>query len=156
MSEFRVYRDAVKRQQRGARLVTVAIDGNCVTWAARRKEIRHAAGGELRDRLVVACPNPHIERWYLADPASFRDVVGRGPGAVPEDKCERGLYKRLLFLAVREAGHVSRLGGLEFAEDLAFAMDLYRAGKNDPSLKAFLDDLRAALHGLARDSGGAF
>jgi hypothetical protein len=37
------------------------------------------------------------------------------------------------------------LGGIEFAEDLVASMDLYRAGKNEKSLKHFVDDLRAGL-----------
>lgn len=39
----------------------------------------------------------------------------------------------------------SAAGGIEFAAELAEAMDLYRAGRADASLRAFLDDLRAAL-----------
>ena len=60
-------------------------------------------------------------------------------------KCEREYYKSLLTTTIRSAGHPSTLGGTEFAPDLADAMDLYRAGKTDSSLKAFLDDFRAAL-----------
>ena len=29
--------------------------------------------------LVAACPDPHIERWFLADPPSFHEVVGHWP-----------------------------------------------------------------------------
>ena len=47
--------------------------------------------------------------------------------------------------AVREAGHPPTLGGLEFAQELVGAMDLYRASKNDHSLGAFVNDLRGKL-----------
>jgi hypothetical protein len=47
--------------------------------------------------------------------------------------------------AVRDAGHPTTLGGIEFAAELINGMDLYRAGRNDHSLRAFLDDLRKGL-----------
>ena len=55
--------------------------------------------------------------------------------------------------AIQEAGHPQPLGGIEFAAELAEAMDLYRAGRADASLRAFLDDLRAALKTLTRRGG---
>jgi hypothetical protein len=36
-------------------------------------------------------------------------------------------------------------GGMELADEIVEAMDLYRAGKNEPTLKRFADDLKAAL-----------
>ncbi len=44
-----------------------------------------------------------------------------------------------------EGGHPTLLGGLEFARDIVRTMDLYRAGKNEKSLKHFLDDVRKAI-----------
>jgi len=93
---------------------------------------------------VAACPDPHIERWYLLDPRLFARIVGPAP-PLGRKKCERGHYKQLLRKAVRDAGHPATLGGIEFARDLATHMDLYRAGKTDRSFKAFLDDLRGRL-----------
>jgi hypothetical protein len=37
------------------------------------------------------------------------------------------------------------LGGVEFAEELVNAMDFYRAGRRDPSLKAFISELTSQL-----------
>jgi hypothetical protein len=34
---------------------------------------------------------------------------------------------------------------MEYAPDLVAAMDLYHAGKNQPSLRHFVDELRSAL-----------
>ncbi len=137
-----------------ADLLIVAIDANCSSLAKQQNEIRGATAAGFLERLVMACPDPHIERWYLADPTSFKEVVGKGP-EVTTTKCERSYYKRLLAHTIRRAGHPTLAGGLDFAPAIVAAMNFYRAGKNDPSLKAFLDDLRAALHDLAGDSGGA-
>jgi hypothetical protein len=125
-------------------LFLVGIDGNCATRAEKRKEITARTRSEFEGRLVIACPDPHIEKWYMADPDSFHQVVGARPG-VGAGKCERGHYRQLLASKVREAGHPSTLGGIEWAEDLAAELDLYRAGKNDPALGAFLDELKSSL-----------
>jgi hypothetical protein len=42
------------------------------------------------------------------------------------------------------------LGGIEFAEEIVECMDLYRAGKDEPSLKHFIDELRSALRTRAK------
>ena len=55
--------------------------------------------------------------------------------------CKIGLSSR----AIAQGGHPATLGGVEFAPELVEAMDLYRAGRNDSSLKAFIDDFRAKL-----------
>ncbi|MDE0103513.1 MAG: hypothetical protein OXN89_14145 [Bryobacterales bacterium] len=125
-------------------LLVVAIDANCSSFAKTAEKIRREKHETLPQKLVTACPDPHIERWYLADPQSFRTVVGTQPVLGPK-KCTRGRYKQILSRAIVDAGHPSTLGGVEFGSDLANAMDLFRAGKNDSSLKAFVRDLRHAL-----------
>jgi hypothetical protein len=125
-------------------LVVVGVDGNCTSFARKRKELRDATKPFLLNRLVAACPDPHVERWYLADPDSFQLVVGHRP-RVGRAKCVRDHYKRLLADAVRLAGHPPTLGGIEFAAELVAAMDIYRAGRHDRSLRAFVDDFRHKL-----------
>jgi hypothetical protein len=155
--EFRLYQDLVQKGITPAPtpdLVIVAIDGSCTAFARKRAEIEKAARAEFRDRLVVACPDPHVERWYLGDLNSFQRVVGKQP-SVGKKKCARDHYKRLLARAVRQAGHPAPLGGIEFASELVGSMDLYRAGRNDRSLRAFVDDLRTRLQTLGRPRSGA-
>lgn len=135
-----------------ADLVVVGIDGNCSTFSGARDSIQRATIPTFADRLVVACPDPHVELWYLADPQSFETVVGDRPN-VGRRKCVRDHYKRMLAEAIRRGGHPPTLGGVEFASELVAAMDLYRAGKTTASLKAFLDDLRTGLRSLRRASG---
>jgi hypothetical protein len=61
-------------------LFLVGIDGNCAKRAEKRKEITARTRSEFEGRLVIACPDPHIEKWYMADPDSFHQVVGARPG----------------------------------------------------------------------------
>jgi hypothetical protein len=111
---------------------------------AKRNEIQQTKAASLSAELVIACPAPHVERWYLADPGSFDIVVGYHP-SVGKKKCRRDHYKGLLGDAVKSGGHPPTLGGVEFAAELVEAMDLYRAGRNDHSLRAFVSDLRVRL-----------
>ena len=153
LSEFRLYQRvaAITSADHHADLVVVAIDGNCKSFAETRKRVLAEATPMFRDRVITACPDPHIERWYLADLQAFRTVVGHGPKTVPS-KCARSHYKGVLESAIREAGHPAS-DGVDFGAGLAAGMDLYHAGKADPSLKAFLDDFRAALKQVAPVTG---
>lgn len=130
-------------------ILLVAIDGNCSSFTETARNIRRATGDPFVHMLVTAFPDPHIERWYLADPDSFHAVVGTRP-SVGRRKCVRDHYKQMLTAAILKAGHPSTLGGVEFARDLADEMDLFRAGKQDSSLKAFVRDLREGLRRAAR------
>lgn len=125
-------------------LFVVAIDSNCSTFAKVKKEIEEVTDENYQHLLVCACPDPHIERWYMADPNSFYSVVGYRP-SVGAKKCERGYYKQLLRKATLEGGNPITFSGIEFASELASTMDLYQAEKVDTSLKAFLGDLRNRL-----------
>lgn len=129
-------------------LVVVAIDSNCRTLSQTRSEIEQATNVVYKHLLVCACPDPHIERWYMADLDSFHRVIGYQPH-LGRAKCERDYYKQILGQAIKKGGHPTPLGGIEFASELAKDMDLYQAGKKDASLKAFLDDLRKKLKMLA-------
>ena len=130
-------------------VVVVVIDGNCATPRKKREEIGRATRPGLLDRVVAGCPNPHVERWFLADPDSFYEVVGYQPVVGPE-KCEREHYKRLLADAVRRGQQPATLSGIEFAAELVEAMNLYRAGRRDSSLKAFVGDLQRGFRKLGR------
>ncbi|MEW6742539.1 MAG: hypothetical protein AB1486_07255 [Planctomycetota bacterium] len=150
MEELKLYQNIMRRGAADAShpdVLIVGIDSNCTTLAKKREMIRNVIEEPFCGRLVVACPDPHVERWYLADPDSFVCVVGSRP-AIGRKKCVRDYYKGALAKAVRQAGHPATLGGIEFARELVEGMDLYRAGRNDRSLKAFLDDLRSRLRML--------
>lgn len=130
-------------------LLVVAIDTNCSTFSQVRNEIRDVTSVDFQHLLVTACPDPHIERWYLADPDSFSRVVGYRP-VLGQGKCQRDHYKRVLRQSISEGGHPSTLGGIEFAAELVEVMDLYHAGKTDRSLKAFVDSFRETLRTSVR------
>jgi len=147
IDEFKLYQTLIEKGGAAGPmpdLVIVGIDGNCATFARKEDEIRRATSQRFANRLVVACPDPHVERWYLADPDSFQIAVGARP-SLGRRKCARDHYKGVLREAVRQAGHPATLGGIEFAQEIVAGVNWYRAGRNDRSLKAFLDALRAGF-----------
>ncbi len=145
MQEFKNYqRLAPAVSIPDADVVVVAIDGNCSSFAKARAQVQKSADPIVSDRLVVASPDPHIERWYLADPQAVSSVLGcETPGLEP--KCERDYYKNALRDTIARGGYMALLGGTEMAADLISNMNFYRAGRNDSSFKAFLGDLRTKL-----------
>ena len=130
-------------------LVIVATDANCKGLNERRKEIERP---EAPAPMVLAVPDPHIERWLLLDGAAFRSVFGRGCEA-PDRKCDRSRYKHRLTEAIRATGITPNLGGIEFADDIVAKIDIARASRADRSFKRFVDDLRGAFRDLARQDG---
>ena len=128
-------------------MLVVAIDGNCkgaaeiINRLSGITERNHYAG-----RVVYAVPDPHIEKWYMADIYACQNVLGteRQPQC-PAYKCEKGRYKKALTEAIRSTGVVPLQGGAEYAEDIATQMNLYDAGQSDASLRRFITDMRNAL-----------
>ena len=150
LNEFELYQEAIARGLSTIPdILVVAIDANCLSFHETQKTLKTRLKAEFQGRAAYACPDPHIERWFMADPESFAEVVGAQP---PRErrKCERDRYKRQLVDAIRRGGYLPTLGGVEFAKDLVLHMDLYRAGKNEPSLSAFVDSLRGCLRLLGR------
>jgi hypothetical protein len=127
-------------------LLVVGIDANCRAGKAK-KAIEDLIEPGVAGRIVIACPNPHIERWYLADTERFYRVVGYRP-TLTAAKCNRDEYKRMLVDAVIAGGNVPTLGGLEFARDLVSGLDPFKAGKADGALRHFWDEARGALRSV--------
>ena len=56
-------------------MIVVATDANCIGLQQRAKEIEASAA---ISPVVLAIPDPHIERWLLLDGAAFKSVFGKG------------------------------------------------------------------------------
>lgn len=124
-------------------LVIAATDANCKGLNERGREISRP---DAPTPMILAIPDPHIERWLLLDGAAFKSVLGTGCDA-PDQKCDRGRYKQRLIEAIHAAGTTPLLGGIEYAEDIVREMNIKRASRLDRSFKRFVEDLRATLQG---------
>ena len=133
-------RDLARQRGRSPDLIVVATDANCDGLNNRGREIgRHTQ--DARAPIVLAIPDPHVERWLLLDGAAFKAAVGQGCDA-PDQKCDRSRYKERLIGAVLNAGVTPILGGIEYAEDIVREMDIDRAAQADKSFARFVDGLR--------------
>lgn len=128
-------------------LLAVVIDGNCTGFQTKHREIAQLIQTHVFPSYVIGCPDPHVERWCFADAEAFEQVVGIAPPPDP-GKCDRGVYKRLLRDSLDRSGQVVLIDEMEVAPDIVRVADLYRASKTQPSLGAFVDDLRRALSTL--------
>lgn len=125
-------------------LLVVVIDADCEGEARRRARLASLIERtEYAGRTVLGVPNPHIERWYMADPVALQLVTGSpGLAALPPIRCQRDLYKMRLREEFAKGGVTPPLGGAEYADEIVSAMDIYRASKNDTSFDTFVRDLR--------------
>jgi len=148
LAELKVYQEAFLKmpQQKLPDVLVVGIDANCQSYARMKSSIERLLVSPFRDIAVIACPDPHIERWYLSDGRAFHRAVGLTP-RYHRRKCVRDYYKGVLSSAVRQAGHVSTLSGIEFAADIVREMDLRPGASPDQCLGAFLSDMRRLLQG---------
>jgi len=148
MTSFRKFvRDVQRERERAPDILIVAVDGNCQGFTEKRKEIGAIAqrAGYVRP-LVCAVPDPHIERWYLADAKALQQVLESKvtPQPLPY-KCERDRYKQALLQVIADAGVLALLGGAEYGAEIAHRLDLYTVEKVDAAFKHFIDSLKEAL-----------
>lgn len=151
-SELVALQHALAAERHTGDLLIVVIDANCHGANAVRAEIAASIRRDLFRDAVVGCPDPHVERWYLADLKSLRRSLGVS-AKLPKTKCGKAVYKNLLMQALQDAGHVVTLGGAEFADEIVAEMNLYEAGKADRSLRRFIADVRGALKSVASGAG---
>jgi hypothetical protein len=144
LTELEIYQKGIVKGIGGKLpdLLIAAIDGNCASFVDAQNAVTSSLLDEFTDRTIIATPDPHVERWYMADLQTFHNVVGVTP-SLKQQKCERDYYKNLLSQAVVNAGHPATLGGIEFARELVDGMSYYRAGRADSSLKHFIEKLSA-------------
>ncbi len=144
LTELKTHQRAILAGETMPDLLVVAIDANCDRWTKMRDSILDLIDDRAFPAHVLAVPDPHVERWYIADPPALQTAL---EATVPltRRKCDRDEYKKVLVTALRAAGHPVTLGGAEFAEEIVAAADLFRAGKNEPSLKHFVDELRGVM-----------
>ncbi len=118
-------------------------------WTQRRREVAEILEGAPVPHAVIGCPDPCVEAWMTTDPDAFQRAFGSCPPP-PPDLDRRGregrrACKNWLERSLGEAGVELLTGPMSTAPDLVDKMDLFRAGKASPSLKAFCDDLTRAL-----------
>jgi hypothetical protein len=147
--ELDAYKSVIAKTGRLPDLLIVGVDSNCNGHTRTKQQYHDLLSDDLRNRAVIAAPDPHIERWFMCDQRAFAHVVGVTP-ALPAVKCDRDYYKHALEAAVIRAEQTVTLGGLEFGPEIVSNLDFYRAGKADGAIRSFIADLRTKAKELAR------
>lgn len=148
ITEFeRFMRDTIQTGSSDVDLLIVAIDGNCKGYRDRVRQLEQYIRQKhpLRNKVVYAVPDPHIERWYMMDQRAFKNGVGvdRSPD-IPRYKCKKDYYKQLLRKTLAELNVSSLLGGAEYAENIVGSItSLDSLGSQNAGFQAFVEGLRA-------------
>lgn len=143
-SSLKRYVRDVQLRRESVDVLVVAVDADKIGVAARRRLAREVVGN-LVD-LVLAMPDPYIERWYLLDVAGLGQVLEAPVTADVHLHGTKADLKASLRTAVKSAtGARPLLGGAEHGESLAQVMDLELACRSDRQLAEFLDDLQSTL-----------
>lgn len=132
-------------------LLVVLLDSDCEGHQRVRTTVLQLIDPGLFAHVAVGCPDPHVERWYMADPDSAARTLGLSGMGIGYE-CEPGYYKGLLSQWLADAGYPVTQGGSEYAPDLVEAMNLARAGRDDPSLATLIRDVRGAFRLMARSA----
>lgn len=126
-------------------ILVVVIDGDCNKYTEVRDRISYLIESKNVNIpcLVVAIPEPHIERWYIEDQQAIQNAIGKVNYIKPKYKCERHYYKNILRELIRSANVDSPLlGGVEYGKEIAKNLN---PNMMDNSFKSFWQDLRSAL-----------
>lgn len=147
-AEFKEFlRDLSRDKQPIPDSLIVVVDANCKGYNDRKRlmqdQLEHFPA--FQQLVTYAIPDPHIERWMLVDSTAFRQVFTRGC-TLPAIKCSKDEYKRILRTEIRKSGIEAPLGGEEFAEDIAMAMDLGRVETCEASIGLFFRSLKALFN----------
>lgn len=149
-------KDTMETESSKIDLLVVAIDGNCKGRAERVREIQKCLRPThpLKDKIVYAVPDPHIERWYVMDQRALKDAVGldRAP-EVPQYKCKKAYYKQILNRALKDSGINSLLAGAEYAEKIVENIQsLQSFASQNSGCQDFIEDLKSKFRLKMRKS----
>jgi hypothetical protein len=140
--------DAKKRGMSPVDCAVIGSDANCRGFLQKRELLQAEARG-LSLTLITVIPDPHVERWFLLDPAALSAAVGKPlVPHVPPYKCGKNEYKIRLKEAFQGSGIAPLSGGIEYGPEIAAHMDIYTVSKLDAGLKDFADQTKLWLKSL--------
>jgi len=138
------FKEALKRwvdELPSQSVIIVCKDTNCKRGSVVKREfanlLRECEGRGIC--LILALPEPHIERWYLLDQNAFREATGVPlRGAPSGGLCRRGrrkrakdYYKKFIADAARERNIRLTQNGAEFGEEIADALNIQTCRQDD-------------------------
>ena len=134
-------------------LILIMIDSNCNTYRKKKREIEERINWSIQFQsgfVIIAIPDPHIERWLLLDSKAFKTVFGVGCKA-PDKKCGRHRYKELLANEIRKADIEPAFGGIEYTENIIREIDMGRMRDSKETIGRFILDLESRFEQWAEN-----
>lgn len=133
-------------------ILIVATDSNGAKYTEVRNNITTIIQrANYHSPVVLAVPNPYIERWYVMDSEAFKSATGATVvSRLPRKHRPRDSYKKILRDALLTAGIRPILGGAEYGEEVAKEIDLYKAEKADRAFGYFVRDLKKEIQKITR------
>ena len=125
-------------------VIIIVKDANCQRW----QDIKRWITSKFKQiNTIFAIPEPHIEKWYLIDPSAIKKIIGHGY-TTPSGKCDRDYYKQELFKAIRQAGIIPPLGGIEYANDIVDYINIDKMDWGDRSFLSFMSEMHRVFKSL--------
>lgn len=139
-------RDIVSGELASPDLLILTVDADCEANTTRQRVDDLVQQAGYNGPLLLAVPDPHIERWYMSDPEALRTVSGStNLPALPAIRCRKDLFKKALRQIFVSAGINPPLGGTEYGDEIVERMDIFHARSNDGSLDRFFHDAQAVF-----------
>lgn len=142
ITELQAWQQSLVRGGNAGYVLVVLIDANGAGWGSQHRAVVDAIQSDRFEAVIVGIPDPHVEAWCAADPEALRKATGAVVSAPPARPGRNG-YKRWLGDCLEAAGVEILNDPMDIAAELVPHMDLYRAGKQSPSLGLLTADLRA-------------
>jgi len=68
ISEYKLFLNAsVKGRSSLPDILVVAVDSNCSNPVTVKNDIIGSTNEQYQHLVITACPDPHIEKWYMSD-----------------------------------------------------------------------------------------
>ena len=156
LSELRAFQQALEKNRLPGGmpdLLLVVIDANCLGHQEAKRKIQESIKVNLFPHIVIGCPDPHVERWYLTDLEALEHIFKITP-QLPPYKCDRKYYKHELTMLIKGAGFLATQGGSEFGPEIVEAMNLQKclSSNAEPSLGSFIKDIRNEIKRIADEN----
>ena len=130
-------------------ILIVAKDGNCKGFREVKRELSSCIKGDhpLKEKIIFAIPDPHIEKWYLLDQRAFKKALETETAPdLPPYKCEKNYYKGIMKRFLKEQDINSLSGGAEYGQLIVQNLEnLTYFERCDESFRSFVSDLKAVV-----------
>lgn len=124
-------------------VAVIAIDADKNGSQIRSKAIRRIVTSKNYEwPVVVAIPEPCIERWLLFEYHVWSEIVGSSLGNPPRRNQDCNYYKRTVELILDKLPTPAYFDAWQFGPDIVRELDIENIKMNNRDFRIFVNDLR--------------